>query len=165
MPKTPVVGLFLKNTTLCGKILHFVVNHSVLLYNITFLWYNITFCSPFVVYLWYICGIFCYGSFRDRRGGGAFKAPPPRMVTVWNSPDRIGLTLHKFATTNSNFEKIVYFRHTARKVKNECRGILSCVWPNMYINLQQNQVSRSVKTVHTNIFHDGNDGQTSRVTT
>ena len=53
-----VVGLFLKNTTLCGKILHFVVKHSVLWYNITFLWYNITFCSTFVVYLWYICDIF-----------------------------------------------------------------------------------------------------------
>ena len=46
-----MVGLFLKNTTLCGKILHFVVKHSVL-------WYNITFCSTFVVYLWYICDIF-----------------------------------------------------------------------------------------------------------
>ena len=41
----------MKNTTLCGKILHFVVNYS-------FLWYNITFCSTFVVYLWYICDIF-----------------------------------------------------------------------------------------------------------
>ena len=81
-----MVGLFLKSTTLCGKILHFVVKHSVLWYNITFLWYNITFlwynitflwynitflwynitflwynitfCSTFVVYLWYICDIF-----------------------------------------------------------------------------------------------------------
>ena len=53
-----MVGLLLKNTTLCGKILHFVVKHSVLWYNITFLWYNITFCSTFVVYLWYICDIF-----------------------------------------------------------------------------------------------------------
>ena len=53
-----MVGLFLKNTTLCSKILHFVVKHSVLWYNITFLWYNITFCSTFVVYLWYICDIF-----------------------------------------------------------------------------------------------------------
>ena len=24
-------------------------------------------------------------------GGGAFKAPPPGSLTVWNSPDRIGL--------------------------------------------------------------------------
>ena len=48
----------MKNTTLCGKILHFVVNCSFLWYNITFLWYNITFCSTFVVYLWYICDIF-----------------------------------------------------------------------------------------------------------
>ena len=55
----------MKSTTLCGKILHFVVKHSVLWYNITFLWYNITFlwynitfCSTFVVYLWYICDIF-----------------------------------------------------------------------------------------------------------
>ena len=55
----------MKNTTLCGKILHFVVNYSFLWYNITFLWYNITFlwynitfCSTFVVYLWYICDIF-----------------------------------------------------------------------------------------------------------
>ena len=56
-----MVGVFLKNTTLCGKILHFVVKHSVLWYNITFLWYNITFCgtiSQFIVLLWYICGIF-----------------------------------------------------------------------------------------------------------
>ena len=53
-----MVGLFLKNTTLCGKILHYVVKHSVLWYNITFLWYDITFCSTFVVYLWYICDIF-----------------------------------------------------------------------------------------------------------
>ena len=48
----------MKNTTLCGKILHFVVNYSFSWYNITFLWYNITFCSIFVVYLWYICDIF-----------------------------------------------------------------------------------------------------------
>ena len=60
-----MVGVFLKNTTLCGKILHFVVKHSVLWYNITFfvvqyyiLWYNITVYSTFVVYLWYICDIF-----------------------------------------------------------------------------------------------------------
>ena len=56
-----MVGVFLKNTTLCGKILPFVVKHSVLWYNITFLWYNITFCgtiSQFIVLLWYICGIF-----------------------------------------------------------------------------------------------------------
>ena len=73
-----MVGVFLKNTKLCGKILHFVVKHSVLWYNITFLWYNITFLwynitfcgtiSQFIVLLWYICGIFviylwyfCYG--------------------------------------------------------------------------------------------------------
>ena len=51
----------MKNTTLCGKILHFVVNYSFLWYNITFLEYNITFCgtiSHFVVLLWYICDIF-----------------------------------------------------------------------------------------------------------
>ena len=55
----------MKNTTLCGKILHFVVNYifcgtmsHFLWYNITFLWYNITFCSTFVVYLWYICDVY-----------------------------------------------------------------------------------------------------------
>ena len=53
-----MVGLFMKNTTLCGKILHFVVNYSFLWYNITFLGYNITFCSTFVVFWWYICDIF-----------------------------------------------------------------------------------------------------------
>ena len=57
------------NTTLCGKILQFVVKHSFLLYNITLLcyfvvllWYicdNLWYiCGIFVVYLWYICGIF-----------------------------------------------------------------------------------------------------------
>ena len=53
-----MVELFMKNTTLCGKILHYIVNYSFLWYNITFLWYNITFCGTFVVYLWNICNIF-----------------------------------------------------------------------------------------------------------
>ena len=43
-----VVGLFMTNTTLCGKTLHLVVKQS-------FLWYNITFLCYFVVLLWYIC--------------------------------------------------------------------------------------------------------------
>ena len=31
-------------------------------------------------------------SFPDRRGVGAFKAPPPPgLLAVWNIPDRIGL--------------------------------------------------------------------------
>ena len=44
----------MKNTTLCGKILHFVVNYS-------FCGTILHFCdtiSHFVVLLWYICGIF-----------------------------------------------------------------------------------------------------------
>ena len=47
--------------------------------------------------------------------------------------------LHKFATTNSNFEKIDHF--------DMCHCIMY-----MYINFQQTRVSRSVQTVHTNIF-------------
>ena len=47
--------------------------------------------------------------------------------------------LHKFATTNSNFEKIDYLVMHPRITY-------------MYINFQQTQVSRSVQTVHTNIF-------------
>ena len=47
--------------------------------------------------------------------------------------------LHQFATSNSNFEKINYLDMHHRIT-------------NMYINFQQSQVSRSVQTVHTNIF-------------
>ena len=45
----------------------------------------------------------------------------------------------KFATTNSNFEK------------NNYLDIHYCI-TYMYINFQQTRVSRSVQTVHTNIF-------------
>ena len=47
--------------------------------------------------------------------------------------------LHKFATNNSNFEKIKSFYIHHYKTY-------------MYINFQQNRVSRIVKTLHTNIF-------------
>ena len=47
--------------------------------------------------------------------------------------------LHKFSTTNSNFEKIDYFRHASLY--------------NLHVyQFSDNRVSRSVKTVHTNIF-------------
>ena len=48
--------------------------------------------------------------------------------------------LHKLATTNSNFFKksILLDMHHHEKY--------------MYINFQQNRVSRSVKTVHTNLI-------------
>ena len=45
----------------------------------------------------------------------------------------------KFATTNSNF------------VKNNYLDVHYCI-TYMYINFQQSRVSRSVQTVHTNIF-------------
>ena len=45
----------------------------------------------------------------------------------------------KSATTNSNFEKIDYLDMHHRITY-------------MYINFQQTRVSRSVQTVHTNIF-------------
>ena len=45
----------------------------------------------------------------------------------------------KFATTNSNFEK------------NKYLDMHYCI-TYMYINFQQTRVSRSVQTVHTNIF-------------
>ena len=47
--------------------------------------------------------------------------------------------LHKFATTNSNFSKSTFSDMHHRKTY-------------MYINFQQNRVSRSVKTVHTILF-------------
>ena len=47
--------------------------------------------------------------------------------------------LHKFATTNNNLENLI-LSDTHRHI------------PYRYINFQQNRVSRSVKTVHTNIF-------------
>ena len=47
--------------------------------------------------------------------------------------------LHKFATTNSNIEK--------KKNSDMHHRIMY-----MYINFQQVRVSRSVKTMHTNIF-------------
>ena len=47
--------------------------------------------------------------------------------------------LHKFATTNSNFEKKMYLDMHHHKTY-------------MYINFQQNRINRSVITVHTNLF-------------
>ena len=49
--------------------------------------------------------------------------------------------LHKFATTNRNFEKINYVRHA-----------LLCNVHNISIFSQIRLVDRSVKTVHTNLF-------------
>ena len=49
--------------------------------------------------------------------------------------------LHKFATTNSNFEKI--------SIISDMRHRKTYMY---YINLQQNWVNRSVITVHTNLF-------------
>ena len=46
----------------------------------------------------------------------------------------------KFATTNSNFEKNNYLDMNVSRITY------------MYINFQQTRVSRSVQTVHTNIF-------------
>ena len=46
--------------------------------------------------------------------------------------------LHKFATTNSNFEKKILLDMHHHKTY-------------MYINFQQNQVTTSVITVHTNV--------------
>ena len=62
----------MKNTTLCGKILHFVVNYAFCGTISHFCGTISHFCdtiSHFVVLLWYICGIFviyicgifCYG--------------------------------------------------------------------------------------------------------
>ena len=48
--------------------------------------------------------------------------------------------LHKFATSHSNFGK-----------KSIILNMHHCITL-MYINFQQNRISRSVKTVHTNIF-------------
>ena len=47
--------------------------------------------------------------------------------------------LHKFATTNTIFENITLLDMNHRRTY-------------MHINFQQNWVSRSVKTVHTNLF-------------
>ena len=47
--------------------------------------------------------------------------------------------LHKFATTNSDFEKKMYLDMHHHKTY-------------MYINFQQNRINRSVITVHTNVF-------------
>ena len=47
--------------------------------------------------------------------------------------------LHKFATTNSNFEKKIYLDMHHRITY-------------MYVNFQQNRINRSVITVHTNVF-------------
>ena len=47
--------------------------------------------------------------------------------------------LHKFATTNSNFEKKMNLDMHHHKTY-------------MYINFQQNRINRSVITVHTNVF-------------
>ena len=48
--------------------------------------------------------------------------------------------LHKFATTNSIFEKKMCISNMHHHIAY------------MYINFQQNRVSRSVKTVHTNLI-------------
>ena len=51
----------MKNTTLCGKILHFVVNYAFCGTISHFCGTISHFCdtiSHFVVLLWYICGIF-----------------------------------------------------------------------------------------------------------
>ena len=47
--------------------------------------------------------------------------------------------LHKFATTNNNFEKKIILDMLHHKT-------------DMYIIFQQNRVNRSVITVHTNVF-------------
>ena len=47
--------------------------------------------------------------------------------------------LHKFATTKNNFSKLTHSDMHHRKAY-------------MHINFQQNRDSRSVKTVHTNLF-------------
>ena len=47
--------------------------------------------------------------------------------------------LHKFATTNRNFQKSTLSDKRHRKTY-------------VYVNFQQNRVNRSVKTVHTNLF-------------
>ena len=48
--------------------------------------------------------------------------------------------LHKFATTNSNFEKKIFFLDMHHQKTY------------MYINFQQNQVKTQVMTVHTSLF-------------
>ena len=101
--------------------------------------------------------------------------------------------LHKFATTNSNFEKINYFRdmhhhktymyinfqqNRVKKISHNRahkfirKNIASCIHLQlqiiilkkstlsdmhhrktyMYINFQQNRISRSIKTVYTDLF-------------
>ena len=55
--------------------------------------------------------------------------------------------LHKFATTNSNFLKIIISDMHHRVTY-------------LYINFQQNRVNRSVKTVQTNIFVNNRNSQT-----
>ena len=47
--------------------------------------------------------------------------------------------LHKFATTNSNFEKKIFLDMHHHKTY-------------MYNNLQQNQIKPQIKTVHTSLF-------------
>ena len=51
------------------------------------------------------------------------------------------IKLHKFATTNNNFEKNDYFRHAS----------LNLCSVNVY-QFQQNRISRSVETVNTKLF-------------
>ena len=46
--------------------------------------------------------------------------------------------LHKFATSNGNFEKKNYFRYASSH--------------NVHVNFKQNLTSRSVKTLRTNLF-------------
>ena len=72
--------------------------------------------------------------------------------------------LHKFATTNSNFEKIDYFRHVSKyneqvnqfSPKSGSYKSVKTVHTKQFAknqqDFQQDWVSRSVKTVHTNLF-------------
>ena len=61
------------------------------------------------------------------------------VITVHTNVFAKNRKLHKFATTNRNFLKssLTHMHHRKTYV---------------YINFQQNRVSRSIKTVHTNLF-------------
>ena len=61
------------------------------------------------------------------------------FMTVLTSLFAKNRKLHKFATTNNNFKKSTLPDMHHRKTY-------------MHINFQQNRVTRSVKTVHTNLF-------------
>ena len=62
------------------------------------------------------------------------------VITVHTNAFRKKCKLYKFATTNSNFLK----KSTLSNMHHRKTY--------MYINFQQNRVSRSVKNVHTNLF-------------